>query len=462
MNFHQGHRMLASIVPLPKGRGLCLYGCFIGLIWFGALNRASAQPSNQSGWSPTIPLTKIPTTLPLQVSTTQNDTPEKIPAPIPALPIGECIKIAHERSPILKAVRASLDSAYASQQGVEKASRFINRLLSPDLKYRKEQAANGVMAAQAELMQAEHDLTFNIVRTYYTAVYAKHQQKIVDELVNQLQIYLKFVKEAVQEGSIRTITKTTEEIFVQNVAKALDRQTAASYGYRRALAALRHEMAVEDGFQFTLAEDSLPNIDAKIEYDVVVAHALSRRGEITLSQMGANVLALEIDAQGAVCFRLKLPTAASGADIHARFVPSGTREGEYRPDGLLPEYPTNMYGDRKSRVAKATALAMRGEAVVEKTRDLVKLEAINNFIKWEEATKRVVDWKIAAEAGKSSIDRVRKDSNNKPTDEKILQLEALVTESRASYNDAVYQQLMALAGIERATAGGIKVNYPGR
>ena len=460
--------MEATAVALPKHRHLWLWGCLGGLIWFGTLTQVSAQPVLPVPGQKTN--LKEPDKKKEANGKDEKEEPKKalsdkaseVTPALPVLTLGDCIRQAHECSPVLKAVRITVESALAGQRGIEKTSRIVHTLISPELPYRKQQAAKGVIAAEAEMMQTEHDVTFNVVRTYYTAVYARQQVRLTSEIVKRFRQYLAFVKEAVDEGSIRTLTKTSEETFVQYVARAIDKQTQAEFGYRRAMEALRHEMAVGEEFQFTIATEELPLIDASISREAVVAHALNRRGEITLASMGAEVLRLETTAQGEVRFRLRVPTAASASDLHSKNVPQGTREGEYRPDALAPDFPTTIIGDRTTRTEKAAALTQRAEVVVEKTRDLVKLEAVNGYLKWEESRKRVPEWKIAAEAGRSSVERGRKDVDGKPTDEKILQLEGLAAESQGSYNEALYQQLMALAVLERATAGGIKVNYPGR
>jgi hypothetical protein len=68
-------------------------------------------------------------------------------------------------------------------------------------------------------------------------------------------------------------------------------------------------------------------------------------------------------------------------DIHARPIPQGTRNTEYRPDAVGPEMPPSLAGHRQDRMARAGEFNARA-AVVDKTRNLIVLEAENSFFQW--------------------------------------------------------------------------------
>jgi outer membrane protein TolC len=388
--------------------------------------------------------------------------PERAPAPIPTYTLGECIQIARENSPVLKAAAASLLSAQAGQNGVNAAARFTHEIIAPDIEYRKQQAANGVRAAEAELMQAEHDVTYEVIRVYYTVVYAREQVQVATDLANQLNVQLDQVKKAVQEG-VRGVSLNLQNQVEIYRAQAVTKQIEAQSGYERALKALAHEMSVEEDHRFDVADRTLPEIKADgITRDAVVGHALCRRGEIALASIGADVLRLEVSAQGAIRFRLRSFTAAAGGDVHSRNVPQGTREGEYRPSAIAPEYPVLFVGNRKARVAKAEALSMRADAVFQKTRDLILLEAENGYLRFQEAARKVDVLKAAAQSGRDLIARSRKPMNGNILNEEHTRFEALAAQAIASYNESHYQQLLSLAALERITAGGVRVRFPGR
>ena len=46
--------------------------------------------------------------------------------------------------------------------------------------------------------------------------------------------------------------------------------------------------------------------------------------------------------------------------------------------------------------------------------------------------------------------------------EDLLLNEVSAVQSIASFNEALYDQIMAIANLERVTAGGVKINFAGR
>ena len=71
-------------------------------------------------------------------------------------------------------------------------------------------------------------------------------------------------------------------------------------------------------------------------------------------------------------------------------------------------------------------------------------------------------FKFAATSSKEMIDRQREAAGGNITKEGILTTEVSVAQTFANYNQALYDQLVALANLERITAGGVRVNFPGR
>src|SRR5579872_4146037 len=103
----------------------------------------------------------------------------------PELTLGECIAIALERQPSLKAVKASVAT---SEQGYRALMNFgtAGTLISPDLGIRKQQAQRGLAAASGECQKAHNEVIQDVTRLYYTAVYAKQQGELAEEMVGVL------------------------------------------------------------------------------------------------------------------------------------------------------------------------------------------------------------------------------------------------------------------------------------
>jgi outer membrane protein TolC len=125
--------------------------------------------------------------------------------------------------------------------------------------------------------------------------------------------------------------------------------------------------------------------------------------------------------------------------------------------------PTALAGPRSSRVDRAHDLGARADAVVTKTHNLIALEAADAYLKWEEADRKIPQTKDAADAGARLSENIRKDyiAGQRVKIDEILTIEVVAGQAQASYNEALYQQLIALAGLQRVTAGGYNPGLAG-
>jgi outer membrane protein TolC len=168
-------------------------------------------------------------------------------------------------------------------------------------------------------------------------------------------------------------------------------------------------------------------------------------------------------AQSRIPFRRVVPTFASGADLHSRDVPQAQRGKEYRPGGIIPEMPTQLVGSKYDRVARALDFSQKAEAMYDNVRSLITLEAENGYLEFELASEKV---RLAIEKNDLAIELLKLARKNIPLAktgrEQIYQVEVLAAKAQADYVEAVYQHLLALAALERITAGGITPAFPGR
>jgi len=387
--------------------------------------------------------------------------------PLPKLNLGQCLSIAYEKQPKLAALRASVSSAEAGQRGLESA-RLLGAL-SADFKFRRQQASTGVCAATAELEQATHDVTQAVVWTYYSVVYAKEQVKVAREAVEFVDYYRNLVDKIVnaKEGGNKEINKITLNRMVSRLAGGELLLIKAQSGVERSQAALREAMGVDYNYIFEPADEELPDF-AKIamKRESIIDLAQERRGEVTMASLASDVTRLEAYSQWSVRFRFRVQTFAAGGDIHARTIPSGSKDGDYRPDAIGPEMPTMMVGNRQTRSERAWALATRSEAVLEKTKNLVALEAENAYIEYHYAGLSMEKAKKQADSANSNLMTLKEVAGDQVTTatalQQLLEAQEEAAKGQAAYNEAVYQRISALANIERITAGGIRVNYPGR
>jgi outer membrane protein TolC len=117
--------------------------------------------------------------------------------------------------------------------------------------------------------------------------------------------------------------------------------------------------------------------------------------------------------------------------------------------------PGLVAGKRDARMQQICHYAERAEAVVEKTRGLITLEAEDAYFNWKDATDKVVGTREAARLGRELAERTKRNRGvGNIKEEDLLQNDVLAGQAQAAHNEALFHQILALANLERITAGG--------
>jgi outer membrane protein TolC len=387
----------------------------------------------------------------------------------PELTLGECIALAVARQPSLMAVK---DSAAATEIGYRSLTTFgtVGTIISPDLEIRKQQAKRGLMATSAEYQKLHNEVVQDVTRLYYQSVYAGQQQQLAENVVSQLDQVVKVAEKFLNEtpnprdlDGFNSLKLISMKIGLETARGLLD---DATVGREQALAGLREVMAMDARTQpFRIKDTEMPLMrqNVPLSRDFIVELALTRRPELVLAAAGVDAFRLEVYAQGKIPFRRVAPTFASGVDLHSKEVPQGVRTtDEYRPGAILPEMPTQLVGSKADRVCRAMAFARKADAVYEKVRYLVTLEAEKTFADFERASGKLTRAKVKFEQSKSLQKQAREQAEAIKQKDQLLQAEVVAAQSQSDYLKAVQEYLLALAALERVTAGGIRPDFPGR
>jgi outer membrane protein TolC len=375
------------------------------------------------------------------------------------LALEDCIRIGLEQQPALSAQRSSLAAAEAQRQALDNMR--CAALISKELPIRKQQACLGVTIADAGVQIIEWDTVYAVSRTYYTALYARRQEAVAKALLGKLERARETATNLVKKGDPDVTVKQTDvDKLTVNIDLLQLRLIEASTGVDRALAALREAMGVRYDAPLPLVLEDFPAAGAVIDRDTIVQLALSRRGEMVQASAAATLTELEVCAQNTGCILPFKHTFAAASDIHSRQIPQGQTNGSYRPAATGIEMPTALVGHKSDRVARAREFSSRAGAVVEKTHNLVALEAEDAFYKWKAADSQVKT--LGASTAKSTklADLISRDfDNGKVSGEDYLRARTLEDQTQSQYNEAVYHYTLALAALERVTAGGLVPSY---
>jgi outer membrane protein TolC len=402
-------------------------------------------------------------TLGLVATAVQGQQPQPAaaaPAPAPVC-LDELVRLGLERQPSVAAARASLASAEAGRQALDNLG--LVSALRHDIPVRRQQACLGVTVAAAGVTQAEWETIYAVTRNYFSTIYAREQQKVAKGLLDTLRTYETSTQQLLKlkggDPDLKVSKGDVDKLAVTADLFQL-RLIEATKGSERAQAALREALGVEPCFPL-LVVGQLPPLQEVPCRQELINLALARRGEMIQAANGARVVELEVCAQSKVN-GLNVATFASGADLHARPVPQGISNKEYRPGALAIEMPTTLSGHKEDRVQRARDLSARAAAVVDKTRNLIVLETEDAYLKWSEAAEKL-------QALRQTLQRalgVRKAAEARLQlgdigGEDLIRSKTLEVQVQAQYNEALYEQALALAALERITAGGFTPTFRG-
>lgn len=381
------------------------------------------------------------------------------PAATAPLTLDECVRIGMEGQPALAAARASLAAADAQKRALDKLC--LASLVSRELPIRKEQASLGVTIAAAGLQQAEWETLYAITRNYFSAVYARKQEQVANDVIDKLKVTRDRVAKLLKDKEVVQVTQNDLDKLNLNIDLYRLRLAEAQRGAELALAALREAMGMPHDCPLPLALTELPPAVEGLELRPLIDLALARRGELAQARTAARVTELEVEAQGtSLPLTMTMRTFAMVSDIHSRPIPQGVSNREYRPGAIGLDMPPMLAGRRHDRQQRARELSARAGSVVDKTTNLIVLETEAAYLKWKEAADRVRILAPMVTTADQLAERVHKqDQAGKGPGEESLRARTLLEQVRSQYNEALYLHTLALAALERVTAGGLQPGF---
>lgn len=378
-------------------------------------------------------------------------------------------KSAMKHQPRLRAYHASLEASQAKSKALDDIK--VPTLLRRELPIRRQQAEKGIVAATARLQQEEWNTIYDVTRLYLTAIYARTQDRLTDEFLNP-DTGIGARKESIKanmdnpDPSMRRpdmdIWDLRWEEALENLVRA--EKATANIGVSRALAALREAIGLSWKVQLTLDDTAhLPHMDPKVAREQIIKLALERRGELGMARVGVDVTGLEIAAQQS-SRGYSMQTFAAGSDLHADPIPFGSRGDNYQPGAIGLEMPTLLAGSKNARVEQASALYQRAKAVLDKTEQLIALDAEDAYLRWKEAKERFEKMEAARKKACRAVREAQEkfspfDPKSVPGFNRLTDLQNRHNYLRIQRNEAHFKFLLALARLEHVTAGGFCAGF---
>ncbi|HEY7154421.1 MAG TPA: TolC family protein [Gemmataceae bacterium] len=383
--------------------------------------------------------------------------PAQTPAPVvPDRPLrlADCLTISQQRQPSLVVARARLAAAQTKVAALDSLG-GLSIVLRKELPVRRQQARLGVDISQADLNRLEVENRYVVTRAYLSVLYARAQQSVLDDLIEELTYLRNRIKRSVERSERPEWTAATVDLVTLYLRRAEARRAEAERGVQMSLAALREAMNIDPLLCLNIADEPIPQPAVRVCREEILAAALARRGESIEANVVADVAGLEIDAQAKSCRRGSVRTFAAGADLHASHVPQPIYGEEFRPGGIPLAMPTVLAGPRAARVESARELGDQAAAVAQKTRNLIALETDEAYFSWEEWSRKAEIYREAEEVGRRLTRRLREEVRGtlKRVIEGILPESLLAAQTRTDYNEALFRRAIALAALERVTGG---------
>jgi outer membrane protein TolC len=378
--------------------------------------------------------------------------------------------LAVEHNPSVAAAHATYHAALARQAALDNL--LLPRLAAPDLPIRRKQASLGVQIAQAGISRAKGEVVYGVNFSYWSVLYASDQERLMDEVLEKLGKLKDPIQKAITTGSSPIPDTRDIDSITMYQEFAASARAQASVGKQRGLSALREAVGLDPTCSLILAQSSMPELQPALDRQALLHLACAHRAEMFQASLLADVVELEVSAQQAVRLQASVKTFASGSDIHAQPLPSGTYDEGYVPGPIGPEMPPFLNGCRKDRVHQAQIYHERTLWMADKVRRLIVLQVDQAFLRYQEASERRRRLSRAAKLAQKES-QTRQDSYLKALQapmpprpgsysslDEVLEAGRRATELRSEANRALYDALLALAALEKATGGAFQVGFP--
>jgi outer membrane protein TolC len=309
------------------------------------------------------------------------------------------------------------------------------------------QAQYNYQATQESIDQARQETIFNVKRAFYGYLLARRFVEVAEESVNLAEKHLTNVKNLYEVGMATKFDLLRAEVQLSNLKPQLIRARnsleVAELGLKNLLGLdLNQPIKIKGELSFE---------EKQINLDEAVQKALANRPELHQlnyqKQMAQEMFKLARAAD--------LPTLALGGSLNYWANNLNFRKNtweNYYTISLVLNVPIFNGFANQAQAARATALARQLEYSLKGLAENIKLEVQQAMLNYQQAKEALLSQEKNVEQAEEAVRLAELNySEGLATTLDVTSAQVALSQARTNYAQALYDCLMALAQLEKAT-----------
>jgi outer membrane protein TolC len=310
-------------------------------------------------------------------------------------------------------------------------------------------AAFGVDVAAIKRVETRRQVAFLVIEAYYRLLETERLSSVADVSVGQLESEQRQAQSNFTNGVIAKNDLLRAALALAG-ARQRSIQARGTVVLVRAQLAQAMGLSPDEGIDGTPFDGEPPPL-AEASLAAAEEHAVSRRAEVT--ELSRRIEQAEA-AKRYADTKLVPQVSAVANYTHTEGSPFQQIDGAYV--GLVGSWDVWDWGTTLSGINRADAQIHQAQLTLRKVEDQVRVEAREAFVSAGTARQALDVARVAVAQAEENFRIVtKKFENAAATSFDVVDAEALLTQARGQVETALYDYLIACAGLERATGAAL-------
>lgn len=317
------------------------------------------------------------------------------------------------------------------------------------------QASYNYQATQESIKQARQETILNVKQAFYGYLLARKFLEVAEESVSLAEKHLKNVKNLVEVGMATKFDLLRAEVQLANLQPQLIR---ARNGLQMSELALKNLLGLD--------LDQQIEIKGELEYQEVQINPEEARQKALLNRPEIHQLGYQRRMAGEMIKLARasdLPTVAIGGQINywSNYLNLRKNNWEnYYTISLALNIPIFNGFASQAQAAQAKALARQLDYSMKGLTEAIKLEVDQAILNYQQAREALLSQQKNVEQAAEAVRLAELNfSEGLATTLDVTTAQVALSQARTNYAQALYECLMALANLEKATGESIS-GYP--